>query len=73
MRLTVLGLRGVPETIREAAIAYGATKWYLLEKVDLPLATPSILAGVNQTVMFKFSNGGCSISNWCKRFGTRCS
>ena len=44
-----LGLRGVPETIREAAIAYGASKWYLLRKVDLPLATPSILAGVNQT------------------------
>ena len=51
VRLTVLGLRGVPETIREAAIAYGASKWYLLRKVDLPLATPSILAGVNQTVM----------------------
>ena len=50
VRLTVLGLRGVPETIREAAIAYGASKWYLLRKVDLPLATPSILAGVNQTV-----------------------
>jgi glycine betaine/proline transport system permease protein len=35
VRLTVLGLRGVPETIREAAIAYGASKWYLLRKVDL--------------------------------------
>src|SRR6056300_1535659 len=55
VRLTVLGLRGVPETIREAAIAYGATKWYLLRKVDLPLATPSILAGVNQTVMLSLA------------------
>ena len=36
VRLTVLGLRGVPESIREAAIAYGASKWYLLTKVDLP-------------------------------------
>ena len=53
--LTVLGLRGVPETIREAAIAYGASKWYLLRKVDLPLATPSILAGVNQTVMLSLA------------------
>jgi glycine betaine/proline transport system permease protein len=48
VRLTVLGLRGVPETIREAAIAYGASKWYLLRKVDLPLATPSILAGLTK-------------------------
>jgi len=54
VRLTVLGLRGVPETIREAAIAYGASKWYLLRKVDLPLAT-SILAGVNQTVMLSLA------------------
>jgi len=43
VRLTVLGLRGVPESIREAAIAYGASRWYLLRKVDLPLAAPSIL------------------------------
>ena len=55
VRLTVLGLRGVPETIREAAIAYGASKWSLLRKVDLPLATPSILAGVNQTVMLSLA------------------
>ena len=55
VRLTVLGLRGVPQTIREAAIAYGASKWYLLRKVDLPLATPSILAGVNQTVMLSLA------------------
>ena len=41
--------------IREAAIAYGASKWYLLRKVDLPLATPSILAGVNQTVMLSLA------------------
>ena len=55
VRLTVLGLRGVNETIREAAIAYGASKWYLLRKVDLPLAAPSILAGVNQTVMLSLA------------------
>ena len=47
VRLTVLGLRGVPETIREAAIAYGASKWYLLRKVDLPLATPSMAEASN--------------------------
>lgn len=55
VRLTVLGLRGVPETIREAAIAYGASKWFLLTKVDLPLAAPSILAGVNQTIMLSLA------------------
>jgi len=55
VRLTVLGMRGVPESIREAAIAYGASKWYLLRKVDLPLAAPSILAGINQTIMLSLA------------------
>lgn len=55
VRLTVLGLRGVPEHVREAAIAYGATKWYLLTKVDLPLAAPSIRAGINQTIMLSLA------------------
>jgi len=55
VRLTVLGMRGVPDTVREAAIAYGASKWYLLTKVDLPLAAPSILAGVNQTIMLSLA------------------
>ncbi|MGB7204028.1 MAG: ABC transporter permease subunit [Anderseniella sp.] len=55
VRLTVLGMRGVPEAVREAAIAYGASKWYLLTKVDLPLAAPSILAGVNQTIMLSLA------------------
>ncbi len=55
VRLTVLGLRGVPDSIREAAIAYGASKWYLLTKVDLPLAAPSILAGINQTIMLSLA------------------
>ncbi|MEL6198252.1 MAG: ABC transporter permease subunit, partial [Pseudomonadota bacterium] len=55
VRLTVLGLRGVPEHVREAAIAYGASKWYLLTKVDLPLAAPSIRAGINQTIMLSLA------------------
>jgi len=55
VRLTVLGLRGVPESIREAAIAYGASKWYLLSKVDLPLAAPSIRAGINQTILLSLA------------------
>jgi glycine betaine/proline transport system permease protein len=55
VRLTVLGLRGVPENVREAAISFGANKWYLLTKVDLPLASPSIRAGINQTIMLSLA------------------
>ena len=51
MRLTCLGLRQVPAPAQEAARAYGATRWQLLKEVRIPLAMPSILAGVNQTTM----------------------
>jgi len=55
VRLTVLGLRGVPEHVREAAISLGANKWYLFARVDLPLASPSIRAGINQTIMLSLA------------------
>ena len=55
VRLTVLGLRGVPEHVREAAISFGANSWYLLTRVDLPLASPSIRAGINQTIMLSLA------------------
>ena len=55
VRLTVLGLQGVPNHIREAATAFGASKLYLLLRVDLPLARPSIMAGVNQTILMCLS------------------
>ena len=55
VRLTVLGLRGVPENVREAAISFGASKWYLFTRVDLPLASPSIRAGINQTIMLSLA------------------
>lgn len=55
VRLTVLGLRGVPDSVREAAISFGASKWYLLTRVDLPLASPSIRAGINQTIMLSLA------------------
>lgn len=55
VRLTALGIQGVPASIREAAEAYGATRWFLLTRVDLPLAAPSIMAGVNQTILMCLS------------------
>ncbi|MCB1882936.1 MAG: ABC transporter permease subunit [Geminicoccaceae bacterium] len=55
IRLTALGIAGVPEAIREAATAYGADRRFLLLKVDLPLAMPSIMTGVNQTLLMCLS------------------
>lgn len=51
VRLTSLGIRQVSATVLEAARAFGATPWQLMSEVKLPLAMPSILAGVNQTTM----------------------
>ena len=55
VRLTVLGLQGVSPYVREAAEAFGASKQYLLFRVDLPLAKPSIMTGVNQTILMCLS------------------
>lgn len=55
VRLTNLGIRQVDEEVVEAAQAFGSTKRQLLFKVQLPLATPTILAGVNQTIMLALS------------------
>ena len=51
MRLTNLGIRQVSPAAIEAARAFGSTRRQLLLKVQLPLAIPSILTGVNQTIM----------------------
>jgi glycine betaine/proline transport system permease protein len=55
VRLTNLGIRQVPEDKVEAALAFGCTKRQLLTKVQLPLAAPTIMAGVNQTLMLSLS------------------
>lgn len=51
VRLTDLGLRQVSLQAIEAARAFGATRWQLLRKVQLPLSLPSIMQGINQTTM----------------------
>lgn len=55
IRLTALGIRGVNPSVVEAARAFGANPRQILFKVELPLATPTILAGVNQTIMLALS------------------
>jgi glycine betaine/proline transport system permease protein len=55
VRLTNLGIRQVQKEVVEAARAFGSTSQQLLFKVQLPLATPTILAGVNQTIMLALS------------------
>ncbi len=51
VRLTNLGIRQVDSNVVEAGRAFGSTTWQLLTKVQIPLAMPTILAGLNQTVM----------------------
>ncbi|KIC09021.1 glycine/betaine ABC transporter permease [Leisingera sp. ANG-M1] len=52
VRYTIEGLRQVPETLIEAADMSGATRSQTLWKVRLPMALPTIMVGVNQSVMF---------------------
>ncbi|MBY8977513.1 ABC transporter permease subunit [Rhodobacteraceae bacterium NNCM2] len=51
IRLTNLGIRQVPGTMIEAAQSFGSTRWQLLTKVQVPQALPSIMLGINQTIM----------------------
>ena len=55
IRLTALGMRGVSEDTKEAAKAFGATRWTLLKDVEIPLAMPSIMTGINQTILMCLS------------------
>lgn len=55
IRLTILGIRQVPAELIEAADAYGATRTQKLLKVQLPLSLPTIMAGINQTIMLALS------------------
>ncbi|MBT8355213.1 MAG: ABC transporter permease subunit, partial [Desulfofustis sp.] len=55
IRLTSLGIRQVHPELVEAALAFGATNWQVLAKVQIPLALPTIMAGLNQTIMMALS------------------
>lgn len=55
IRLTILGIQQVPSDIREATESFGSTTSQKLLKVELPLAMPTILAGINQSIMLALS------------------
>ncbi len=55
IRLTNLGIRQVPAEFTEAATAFGSTPRQILWKVQIPLALPTIMAGLNQTIMLALS------------------
>ncbi|MGP4693810.1 ABC transporter permease [Agrobacterium cavarae] len=51
IRLTNLGIRLVDRDVLEAADAFGSSNWQKLKNVQMPLALPTIMAGINQTIM----------------------
>ncbi len=55
VRLTALGIRQVHPELVEAALSFGATSMQVLLKVQIPLAMPTIMAGLNQTIMMALS------------------
>lgn len=55
VRLTNLGIRQVPKEVIEAAESFGSKPSQMLVKVQLPMALPTIMAGVNQTIMLALS------------------
>ena len=55
IRLTSLGIRQVDHELTEAVQSFGVTRWQMLTLLSLPLARPSIMAGINQTTMMALS------------------
>lgn len=55
IRYTVEGLRAVPRELHEAVTMAGCSRWQRLVQLQLPVAVPHIMLGINQTIMFAFS------------------
>ena len=55
VRLTYLGVSGVPKNLTEVGQSYGATRWQLLRRVEIPHAIPSIMTGMTQCIMLSLS------------------
>ncbi|MFT5781524.1 MAG: glycine betaine/proline transport system permease protein, partial [Pseudomonas sp.] len=55
IRFTNLGIRLVDKDLLEAADAFGASTWQKMYQVQLPLALPTIMAGINQTIMLSLA------------------
>jgi glycine betaine/proline transport system permease protein len=55
IRFTNLGIRLVDKDLLEAADAFGSSAWQRMRQVQLPLALPTIMAGVNQTIMLSLA------------------
>ncbi len=55
LRLTNLAIRRVPKEMKEAALSFGSSRWQTLFKVELPQALPTIMTGINQTIMMAIS------------------
>jgi len=55
IRFTDLGIRLVRKDLLEAADAFGASTWQKMFNIQLPLALPTIMAGINQTIMLSLA------------------
>ncbi len=55
IRYTRHGLVNIPEDLIDAAVSSGATRWQIMREVRGPYAAPTILLGLNQTILYAFS------------------